>query len=142
MVLHFALISAAASITLLRRSFEGKGRMSDLDRWETRFSAPGYWFGTAPNAFLASQAHRLAPGQTALAIADGEGRNGVWLAEQGLDVLTIDFSPSAASRCAPSRPTSGNGNGRSRSSTRSWRSSFSSPIRPCARRFLPASGRR
>jgi len=69
--------------------------MSDLDRWETRFSAPGYWFGTAPNAFLASQAHRLAPGQTALAIADGEGRNGVWLAEQGLDVLTIDFSPSA-----------------------------------------------
>src|SRR5215510_10733514 len=95
MVLHFALISAAASITLLRRSFEGKGRMSDLDRWETRFSAPGYWFGTAPNAFLASQAHRLAPGQTALAIADGEGRNGVWLAEQGLDVLTIDFSPSA-----------------------------------------------
>src|SRR5215813_11533309 len=95
MVLHFALISAAASITLLRRSFEGKGRMSDLDRWETRFSAPGYWFGTAPNAFLASQAHRLAPGQTALAIADGEGRNGVWLAEQGLDVLTIDFAPSA-----------------------------------------------
>jgi cyclopropane fatty-acyl-phospholipid synthase-like methyltransferase len=31
----------------------------------------------------------------ALSIADGEGRNGVWLAEQGLDVLSIDFSPSA-----------------------------------------------
>src|SRR5262249_53510933 len=31
----------------------------------------------------------------ALAVADGEGRNGVWLAEQGLDVLSIDFSPSA-----------------------------------------------
>jgi len=29
------------------------------------------------------------------AVADGEGRNGVWLAEQGLDVLSIDFSPSA-----------------------------------------------
>src|SRR5262245_48956808 len=72
--------------------------MSDLDRWETRFSAPGYWFGTAPNAFLASQAHRLAPGQTALAIADGEGRNGVWLAEQGLDVLTVDFAPSAVTK--------------------------------------------
>src|SRR5215475_9579824 len=98
MVLHFALISAAASITLLRRSFEGMGRMSDLDRWETRFSAPGYWFGTAPNAFLASQAHRLRPGQTALAIADGEGRNGVWLAERGLDVLSLDFSPRAGEK--------------------------------------------
>ena len=31
----------------------------------------------------------------ALAVADGQGRNGVWLAEQGLDVLSIDFSPSA-----------------------------------------------
>ena len=31
----------------------------------------------------------------ALAVADGEGRNGVWLAEQGLDVVSIDFSPSA-----------------------------------------------
>ena len=30
-----------------------------------------------------------------LAVADGEGRNGVWLAEQGLDVLSIDFSPTA-----------------------------------------------
>jgi len=69
--------------------------MSDLERWETRFSAPGYWFGTEPNAFLAGQAHRLMAGQKALAIADGEGRNGVWLAERGLDVLSIDFSPSA-----------------------------------------------
>ena len=69
--------------------------MSDFERWESRFSAPGYLFGTAPNAFLAAQAHRLRRGQTALAIADGEGRNGVWLAEQGLDVLSIDFSAAA-----------------------------------------------
>jgi cyclopropane fatty-acyl-phospholipid synthase-like methyltransferase len=72
--------------------------MSELERWEARFSGPGYWFGTAPNAFLASQAHRLRRGQTALAIADGEGRNGVWLAEQGLDVLSLDFSPSAGEK--------------------------------------------
>jgi cyclopropane fatty-acyl-phospholipid synthase-like methyltransferase len=72
--------------------------MSELERWEGRFSAPEYWFGTAPNAFLASQAHRLQPGQKALAIADGEGRNGVWLAEQGLDVLSLDFSPSAGEK--------------------------------------------
>ncbi len=65
---------------------------TDFDRWQTRFAAPGYLFGTAPNAFLKSQAHRLRPGQKALALADGEGRNGVWLAEQGLDVLSLDFS--------------------------------------------------
>jgi cyclopropane fatty-acyl-phospholipid synthase-like methyltransferase len=69
--------------------------MSEIERWEKRFSAPGYHFGTAPNAFLKSQVHLLRPGQTALSIADGEGRNGVWLAEQGLDVLSIDFSPTA-----------------------------------------------
>src|SRR5262245_35757663 len=72
--------------------------MSELERWETRFAAPGYVFGTAPNAFLASQAHRLRPGQKALAIADGEGRNGVWLAEQGLDVVSLDFSPKAGAK--------------------------------------------
>lgn len=72
--------------------------MSDLDRWETRFGAPGYLFGTEPNAFLKSQAHRLRAGQTALTVADGEGHNGVWLAEQGLDVLAIDFSPTALAK--------------------------------------------
>lgn len=66
--------------------------MSELERWQTRFSAPGYAFGKEPNAFLKAQAHLLHPGQRALSVADGEGRNGVWLAEQGLDVLTIDFS--------------------------------------------------
>lgn len=66
--------------------------------WETRFAVPHYLFGTAPNQFLASQRHRLKPGQTALALADGEGRNGVWLAEQGLDVLSVDFSPAAQAK--------------------------------------------
>jgi cyclopropane fatty-acyl-phospholipid synthase-like methyltransferase len=70
-------------------------QMSELERWEGRFSAPGFVFGTAPNVFLKSQAHLLKPGLKALTLADGEGRNGVWLAEQGLDVLAVDFSPMA-----------------------------------------------
>jgi SAM-dependent methyltransferase len=72
--------------------------MSELDRWNERFAAPGYLFGTQPNAFLASQAHRLAAGAKALSIADGEGRNGVFLAERGLDVLAVDFSPIALAK--------------------------------------------
>lgn len=72
--------------------------MSDLDHWEQRFGGPGYLFGTEPNAFLAAQAPRLKPGQKALAIADGEGRNGVFLAERGLDVHAVDFSPAALAK--------------------------------------------
>lgn len=72
--------------------------MSEFDRWETRFANPGYVFGKAPNAFLKSHVHLLMRGQKALAIADGEGRNGVFLAEQGLDVLSIDFSPKALAK--------------------------------------------
>ncbi|OYY85455.1 MAG: hypothetical protein B7Y61_07575 [Rhizobiales bacterium 35-66-30] len=62
------------------------------NNWDRRFKREDYLFGTEPNAFLASQAFRLKPGTKALAVADGEGRNGVWLAEQGLDVVSIDAS--------------------------------------------------
>lgn len=72
--------------------------MSELERWEGRFSAPGYLFGTEPNAFLARQADKLKPGMTVLSVADGDGRNGVWLAQQGLDVHTVDFSPIALAK--------------------------------------------
>jgi cyclopropane fatty-acyl-phospholipid synthase-like methyltransferase len=65
------------------------------DFWNSRYDRQDYLFGEAPNAFLAAQAERLKPGMTALAIADGEGRNGVWLAEQGLTVTTTDIAPRA-----------------------------------------------
>jgi SAM-dependent methyltransferase len=71
-----------------------------LEFWNARYDTDAYIFGTAPNVFLASQAHRLTPGQRALAIADGEGRNGVWLAGQGLKVHAIDFSPAALAKAA------------------------------------------
>lgn len=67
-------------------------------RWNERFSAPGYLFGTAPNQFLESQRALLKPGARALAVADGEGRNGVWLARQGLKVTAVDFSPVALAK--------------------------------------------
>lgn len=70
----------------------------ERERWNTRFASESYVFGTAPNAFLVSQKSRLTPGQRALAIADGEGRNGVWLARQGLDDLSVDFSPVALAK--------------------------------------------
>jgi cyclopropane fatty-acyl-phospholipid synthase-like methyltransferase len=78
-----------------------KGRtVADDQRafWNERFSGDDYLFGTAPNAFLATQHQQLKPGMRALAVADGEGRNGVWLAQQGLDVLSIDFSAVALAK--------------------------------------------
>ena len=72
--------------------------MSEFERWEARFAGPEYHFGTEPNAFIRSKAALLKPGQKALSIADGEGRNGVFLAEQGLDVLAMDFSPKALAK--------------------------------------------
>jgi SAM-dependent methyltransferase len=71
---------------------------SEFERWEERFATPEYVFGTEPNAFLKSQAGVLPKTGKALAIADGEGRNGVWLAEKGLDVLSVDFSPTALAK--------------------------------------------
>jgi SAM-dependent methyltransferase len=70
----------------------------EWERWEERFSVPEYVFGTEPNAFLKSQAGALPKSGKALAIADGEGRNGVWLAEHGLDVVSMDFSPTALAK--------------------------------------------
>lgn len=72
---------------------------SDLDRWNARFGSADYVFGEAPNAFLARRAAGLAPGR-ALCVADGEGRNGVWLARQGWEVLSLDFSPVAQEKAA------------------------------------------
>jgi SAM-dependent methyltransferase len=68
--------------------------LSEFERWETRYATADYAFGKEPNYFLDACKLLLPCSGRALAVADGEGRNGVWLAEQGLDVLSIDFSPS------------------------------------------------
>jgi len=63
------------------------------EAWDARYRGEEYVFGTRPNVFLASQDHFLGPGTRVLALADGEGRNGVWLARQGLKVTSVDLSP-------------------------------------------------
>ena len=60
--------------------------------WDKRYEEPGFSFGEAPNAFLAAQRSLFRPGMRVLVPGDGEGRNGVWLAEMGLSVTTVDAS--------------------------------------------------
>ena len=70
----------------------------EYKRWEGRYAAAEYVLGTEPNYFLKRCKPLLPKSGRVLAVADGEGRNGVWLAEQGLDVVSIDFSPAAQAK--------------------------------------------
>ena len=105
--------------------------------WDERYRGEGFSFGTEPNAFLASQAHHLKPGLRALVPGDGEGRNGVWLAQQGLAVDTADVSPigvakarelqrRAASKSTLKSQTFSTGTGRAAVTTSSRPSTFTS----------------
>jgi SAM-dependent methyltransferase len=59
--------------------------------WNERYSQQGMFYGAKPNDFVAEQAHRIPKGRV-LDLGAGEGRNGVWLAEQGHSVLCVDGS--------------------------------------------------
>lgn len=63
-----------------------------MNLWDQNYSVAGYKYGIRPNAFLVEQAHRLPTKAAVLVPGDGEGRNGVWLAGQGHDVLSVDAS--------------------------------------------------
>lgn len=60
--------------------------------WNRRFADAGLLFGAEPNHFLRAQADVWTPGQRVLCVADGEGRNSIWLAQQGLQVSAFDIS--------------------------------------------------
>jgi SAM-dependent methyltransferase len=59
--------------------------------WDERYATPEYVYGTEPNDFLVSVATQIPRGPV-LSIADGEGRNGVFLATLGHDVTSVDAS--------------------------------------------------
>ncbi|WP_426193150.1 class I SAM-dependent methyltransferase [Massilia sp. DWR3-1-1] len=75
--------------------------------WDARFGGSDFLFGSAPNAYLASQRGLLAAGASALAVADGDGRNSVWLAQQGLRVDAFDISPVGVAKASAMARTAG-----------------------------------
>jgi SAM-dependent methyltransferase len=62
------------------------------DFWNERYAADGFAYGTAPNDFLAAQEWILTTPGPALCLAEGEGRNAVWLAQRGYQVTAVDLS--------------------------------------------------
>jgi SAM-dependent methyltransferase len=59
--------------------------------WDERFSEPGFAYGTEPNEFIVSVADRIPQGKV-LSLAEGEGRNAVYLASLGYQVTGVDGS--------------------------------------------------
>ena len=60
--------------------------------WDKRYDTETYVYGTEPSRFLKLNTEFLTGADTVLAVADGEGRNSVFLAEQGLNVTAMDSS--------------------------------------------------
>lgn len=61
--------------------------------WNTRYGGTSdYLFGDQPNDYLRDRAHLIPPASSVLCLADGEGRNGVFLAELGHHVTSVDLS--------------------------------------------------
>ncbi len=91
----FKKILANALVILAVASFAGTSFLSakprDKERWDKKYSTEAYIFGKEPVPFLKQNAHLLPKGK-ALDIAIGEGRNGVYLATLGFDVLGLDIS--------------------------------------------------
>ena len=63
-----------------------------VEMWNRRYGEPDYFYGTSPNDFLAAEAERFAPGATILSVAEGEGRNAVFMAHLGMEVTAVDSS--------------------------------------------------
>ncbi|PZX12795.1 methyltransferase family protein [Palleronia aestuarii] len=66
--------------------------------WDARYAENAFLFGTEPAAFLTRHANQVAPGDRVLCVADGEGRNSVWLSERGANVTAWDASPVAVEK--------------------------------------------
>jgi len=66
----------------------------DARAWDERYEERELVWSAEPNVFVAREVAGLPPGR-ALDLAAGEGRNAIWLAEQGYDVEAVEFSPVA-----------------------------------------------
>jgi len=63
-----------------------------MNKFDERYSSEDYYYGTEPNAYLAQMYQRIPAGGAVLCLAEGEGRNAVFLAQQGYRVTAMDSS--------------------------------------------------
>ena len=91
-LISFLLCSA----TLLA---EPNGKSTEVAKsWDKAYGVERYVYGTEPVVFLKEQIGRLKKGK-ALCLAAGEGRNAVYLAQQGFEVVAVDISAKGLEKC-------------------------------------------
>lgn len=81
------------------KSIESEGKRAEVERWNRVLTAEKPTFNTKPNDFLVEMAKGRKPG-TALDVGMGQGRNAVWLAQQGWDVTGFDPADKAVALAA------------------------------------------
>ena len=87
---YFKFISLLILITLI--PMVASAGPNDQTRWDKYYNMEKFLYGTEPISFLKENINLL-PKNKALDLAMGEGRNGVYLATQGFDVVGLDISP-------------------------------------------------
>ena len=91
LITSLSMASFLVLLISLTLSADSNAASRDKERWNSKYSTEKYLFGKRPIAFL--QEHvALLPKGTALDIAMGEGRNGVFLATKGYEVTGVDIS--------------------------------------------------
>lgn len=75
--------------------------------WDKRYSAPDYTYGVKPNRYFKNLLDALPSGGRLLLLAEGEGRNAVYAAQQGWDVTAVDFSEKAREKALALAVTAG-----------------------------------
>jgi 2-polyprenyl-3-methyl-5-hydroxy-6-metoxy-1,4-benzoquinol methylase len=83
------------------------GFNNPAETWNKRFAGADYIFGTQANTWLTRQASHLPQSGRVLAVADGEGRNSVWLAQQGYEVDAFDIADIGVEKARKLASTSG-----------------------------------
>ena len=99
--MKYPIIFTAVGLFLLSpitSSPEGEESESTKARWNERYDRDMYIYGKEPAAFLKQKMDRLKQGK-ALVLAMGEGRNAVYLAQNGFDVTGVDISEVAIEKC-------------------------------------------
>ncbi len=80
----------------------------DATGWDERYRSKELIWNAGPNQFLPGLVDGLAAGR-ALDVATGEGRNAVWLAQQGWEVTGVDFERGRRREGQSGRPTARGG---------------------------------
>ena len=88
---HTKYITVLTTLFFICTVSSALAKPKDKDRWNSKYETEVYLFGEKPIPFLVDNVHLLPKGKV-LDIAMGEGRNGVYLATQGFEVLGLDIS--------------------------------------------------